>query len=738
VPSETRILLVGDWFVDDHWVVGEHRSSTSSRTGKRHLAALQDPHSATESLCGAGRTASVLLGAGFRTFGAGICALSDEKVLLSLLRHGGEEGRNPHTLRRWSRDPESKPKEAKFRNLGDADCGTSRAIRIYEREGDKTVLTQRLDWETEDHSVGKEGLQKLSEFVDDLGGRKRLDAVVIKDLAKGFVGPKLVETLIDRLGELPWFVSTKDWRPPWFEILREEEVDVRLLVVPEMAARKAVGRYIDAEGGSPAKLSSWIVGPDEPSKGALDIAEKRLLRSRTGAGTGIARTVVIVPNDWTVLALNTDDEGYVHRRKRKEELVPTAFASVLLGALTGRMLCHGDQDLAGLVGGAASYSYDWRHFETGRVIDYLNWNPDDEPPDDLKKDSAADDYPCFSWSAARDRWNDAYTAQNVGILDLGDSRASDSEGDEGTDRGECRLELWRAMTELPGYICLVRQKRETVAALVDMLRSFERSDRSRQESCLLIAPPGAGKTRLVQCLAEREDFHPLSFDITHLYEPAGLLDCFDRISTTQAQVRDKPLLIFFDEINSTVAGHPVYASFLTPLAEGFYVRAEKSFQIQPAVWLFAGTAFNLKSAKAEDFLSRLTRGIFSLEESKDESEARSADLERTYLGAALLKSVFEEIEVISEDVLDFFQRLPRGISNRKMAELARQFHNVRHREVTRENIPWDWVHQNIRFQAGSAQSDREFWRYWRDSWKSHVPGPRDVRIIEKESPASVD
>src|SRR5579863_427922 len=92
------ILVVGDWFVDDHWVLGTHRSSTSSRTGKRHLAALQEMSSATESLCGAGRTASVLWGAGFSIIGVGLCSKSDDAVLLSLLDAKGSTGRNPHSL----------------------------------------------------------------------------------------------------------------------------------------------------------------------------------------------------------------------------------------------------------------------------------------------------------------------------------------------------------------------------------------------------------------------------------------------------------------------------------------------------------------------------------------------------------------------------------------------------------------------------------------------------------------
>jgi|WetSurMetagenome_2_1015567.scaffolds.fasta_scaffold30767_3 hypothetical protein len=35
-----RILVVGDWIVDEHWVTGIHRSPTSSRTGQTHRRAL--------------------------------------------------------------------------------------------------------------------------------------------------------------------------------------------------------------------------------------------------------------------------------------------------------------------------------------------------------------------------------------------------------------------------------------------------------------------------------------------------------------------------------------------------------------------------------------------------------------------------------------------------------------------------------------------------------------------------
>ena len=59
-PPARKILVVGDWVVDEHWVTGIHRSPTSSRTGRAHYRALHRRDDSMESIGGVGRTASVL------------------------------------------------------------------------------------------------------------------------------------------------------------------------------------------------------------------------------------------------------------------------------------------------------------------------------------------------------------------------------------------------------------------------------------------------------------------------------------------------------------------------------------------------------------------------------------------------------------------------------------------------------------------------------------------------------
>ena len=662
--------------------------------------------SATESLCGAGRTASVLWGAGFSILGVGLCAKSDDEVLLSLLDAKSLTGRNPHSLRRW--ESVQQPPRATFCNLGDESTGTSRAIRIYERVGAATILTQRLDWETPPpKKLSLEPLKRLLQRQE-----LPIQAVVLKDLAKGFIRADLVAFLASQLPDKPWFISTKLWQPDWFDVVARVK-KVRLLLVPEEAARAALGTSIDDDKVIRRSLAAWMVSsnPHWPSKGALALLDNKLLKSPKGPSgrpaKGVASNVVVVPGDRTILALASSGHGCAYSPKDPDSSVPMAISRVLLGALTGRMLEFPTGDLAGIVEGAAAFTYHWRTFEAGRVTQYRDWNPAAEPHDDLNVEAERVLEP-FNWREAHEQWRQAFSLNNLGIIEK---------------HNEPRLELWRAATELPGYICIVRRKRETVSTLAQMLRSFARSDRSRQESCLIEAPAGTGKTHLIRRLAEEAKFQVLVFNITHLYRQEDLLDCFDRISTTQADLREAPLLVFFDEMNGSLGGEPPYSSFLSPLEEGLYVRAEKSFHIGPAVWLFAATAFDRTRLKALDFESRLTRGILPLSAPHGDPEDDSAKLERVYLASSLLKKSFPEIEFIAEDVLDLFRRLPGDISTRRLTQLAANFKDVKRRKVLSENIPWNWIAES---SDGAMRSLKEDWEAsWRPR-RQHVP---EVRLI---------
>src|ERR1700737_2028857 len=105
VPFEPKkILIVGDWVVDEHWVIGVHRSPTSSRTGQSHYRALHHSGSTVESLCGAGRTASILDQVRFqgkdfsKIIGVGLWHQDDTDVLTAMLDPQCSTRKTPHQL----------------------------------------------------------------------------------------------------------------------------------------------------------------------------------------------------------------------------------------------------------------------------------------------------------------------------------------------------------------------------------------------------------------------------------------------------------------------------------------------------------------------------------------------------------------------------------------------------------------------------------------------------------------
>jgi hypothetical protein len=146
--------------------------------------------------------------------------------------------------------------------------------------------------------------------------------------------------------------------------------------------------------------------------------------------------------------------------------------------------------------------------------------------------------------------------------------------------------------------------------------------------------------------------------------------------------------------------------------------------------LFAGTNFDLTVPKAADFHSRVTRGIVPLGFPDKDPEGDSARLERVYLGASLLKSAFPEVEVIAEDVLDFFKRLPGELSLRRIADLTRNFRDVKRRTIVGDNIPWAWIDDQSQRGLGGFRSLRADWEGYWNPRRDHV---REVRLIAREN-----
>lgn len=227
-----KILIVGDWLVDEHWVTGIHRSPTSSRTGQTHYRVLQLPDSTIMSLCGAGQTASILHQTKYgdkdfcKIIGLGVWHKDDTETLASMLDPKSVKGYTHHRITHSKVDTNNNA--AILINLGDlvektssVNYGTTRIMRIYQHTGAKINLLQRIDWEiqipdgkdkwiTEADKLNNDKLkQKLKEV--HIRNIDEIDAIVIKDMCKGMVSYEFIDWLANksRFQKVPWFISTK-------------------------------------------------------------------------------------------------------------------------------------------------------------------------------------------------------------------------------------------------------------------------------------------------------------------------------------------------------------------------------------------------------------------------------------------------------------------------------------------------------------------------------------------------
>ncbi|MDZ4684735.1 MAG: AAA family ATPase [Planctomycetaceae bacterium] len=731
-----NLLIVGDWLVDDNWLTGAHRSSTSLRIGSRHQRALHLPGCPVQAFCGAGRLASILhdarlgdspdpsftiTGIGVWTYrkelvtdeqGKPIEAIIDDTALLhSMFDFDFRKKQGPSSLSSEPLIGDALPKNVILHNI--AEClitkhaeekfTTTRVYRVFQKQEGNPVLLSRTDWE---QPPKKRDTQGAPEWVcnddrEDFEGFLRkhginagnIDAVIVKDLIKGVVSWRLIDVLARELPKVPWFVSTKRWKPTWLE--RLGGVDVRLFLVPPVAATDALSHGRD--------LDSWIVSVPAPPGSEAAKPTKAAMQQLTELERKVCPDdqkmplVAVSPGEGSVLA---KEKGWfvVEKRKTAPNLSLVGWATAFFAALCAHLLSkeediNGEKKVRRLTNGeeleqVISQSLDFANEWSTSEAEYLV-QPDKEdhdkpavvelivgttpsipdPPTTTPREPSAPSPSSpkgkYDWTAEYNQWVDAH---RTGII-------------EKTEKGEKRkyLDLWRAMTALPGYVCLESAKCQQLSHLANALRDFAKGI-DRHQAVHVVASPGSGKSYLVECLAKASKLRHLVFNVTHLNGREDIISCFDTIVTTQASEGNRPLLVFFDEINALVAGHHVYDAFLSPLEESLYVRGGQRFHIKPCVWMFAGTEDETiaeSATKYVDFCSRLTEGKIAL--------ADPTQLEKLYLGAQLVVKRFPEVQRISRGALDLFQEVKGSV--RELRFKVDSLQNVQGGRVSKANFP---------------------------------------------------
>jgi hypothetical protein len=702
--NSMELLVVGDWVIDDYWATGIHRSATASRIGKAHLRALNKPGTIVSTFAGAGRVASLLRYARLdQTEKISICGVGfwhreDTKQLKALFRRENLGALSPYRISRP--DPPDDP-ENKIHLLNIADClelpadshGTTRVVRINRQRGSALDLEGRIDWEVHlEDQLGDEhvwlteaNMLGFEQNFDKLA-RRRFDGIVVKDLRKGVVSKALVEWLVDRFPRTPWFVSSKQFRPEWLNSLQPDTL--RLYLVPDLAAQDAVHKGI---------VNSWFTDSkrlprQKPTREALeainDIFKDLQNHNRLH--------VIVMPNGFRTIA----------RTQKKAVCQPdaaavpfnkhAAMASACFPALVAGLLHEPRIDLEKLVSVALGFTQEFNQREALWFEKPTETSTTEAGPIELPWPEKRGSFPSvletLIWTKELANWKAA--TERPGIID-GNS-------------GERRIELWRAMTEIDGYVCCCPEKRKRLAQLLTEIRDFERRRERRSLSGMLIANPGSGKTSLVRSLANAVSMQFLDFNITQMIGRDELFACFDTIITTHAQDRSRPVLVFFDEINAKLGNQFVYDAFLSPLEDGLYSRGGRKYVIPPCVWIFAGTARPSdptdKSNKASDFASRLTMEEIDLTTTSEPLEK----FEGIYRGVAMIQTAFPDVRQISRKFLEAMYRLKPEVTARELRNYLKNLEGVQYGRVAYRNIPPTMVDKFLLDRAAKDARDDEW------------------------------
>jgi len=735
-----KILIVGDWLVDEHWVTGVHRSSTSSRTGVAHYRALHSLNSTVESFCGAGQTASLLYNikrygtnsGQYNISGIGLWHKDDTQSLESMFELANLRERTPYRIAPKKLTSVDRVKLINLYEILDTEeqnqvC-TTRILRIHYAVSPDDVRFQRIDWELplprheKQHISGYSVLldeNRIENSIDQIIKQinNDIDIVVIKDLCKGVVTRPLVKALAKRYQNKEWYVSTKAWDPSWLEELKQ--VNLKLLLIPQIAAQAAITSTSDEP------ISCWLTPSGKPDLMVykkLDALLDKIKPASPKSSEELQPLVIVLPDFYQVITYSpnrkrsNDDVEIdlkipiahpedVHydcviqtTKSPRKKVLPMAMASIffplMIDALSNpskkkKNKQYADltaKEMTSMINNAIRRTHEWIKFEGDRIKKPDSWDPTSGPFLSKNANSFALDLHLdfieSNWNYDKARWLQA--TNGIGVINT----------QKGNEPPVSRFELWRSMSEVSGYVCLDGTKRGELRKLTREIRLFFAEGNRQHTACMLVASPGSGKTYLVGQLAESMNLRSLSFNITQMTSRMDLTDCFDTIVTTQARNRGEALVVFIDEINAVLEGNPVYDAFLSPLEDGVYVRGGKVFHIDPCIWIFSGTedpsfvdlskSSAIRAAeKKSDFVSRLSLGIMDIRRPPGSTKG---PIENVYMGVNIIVNEYPDVRYVSDKILKLFHALPNDVGVRTIKYLVKSFRDIQYGEVWTKNI----------------------------------------------------
>lgn len=723
------VLIAGDWFVDENWLIAPHHSASSSHVGREHFRIISRRGEVVKDLCGGGLIArifyelrkyalpgststtpthtlrkirdidknftdhqAVTTPKEFQLCGVGRWNEADNTALPHFIHanctRAGRANRASFSLSMPVCQDEV---DLKLINLARPaeDAATIRCIRTFIRSGGTLSQISRIDWEPEPPATKTSGQSPQYPDLETL--RNQIVAIVIDDHLKGSVTKDLIHLLRKYAREdARWFVRTKDaavadvstW-PDWMKAIGKP---LELLVIgPETCCRDYA-------------LNGLLAKSDRLAAHSFDILETLMRRHGPEHASSGARNIVLTSDKLEAVGLFQDRKLVIAKPPSapREQPDKINWTTALFAGLSYEMMVDAASGmLVQQPEVLLKRSLQHAHDHSGVKFDASLHAPSIESPQPA------------SWDNVEREWHQAQAG--LGLVN--------------PTGPEKRLEIWRAACDLPGYIACIKEKRESIRRIWHGIRRFGGNKRPRGSvSVLLEADPGIGKTHLARTLAKQIDCTFISHDIAQMIHRDELLDLFDMVAAAQAEQADKPVFIFVDEINALLDDSPVYGAFLSPLEAGNYLRRGSRFQLQPCIWMFAGTpglgcTMQPEDAreKRKDFETRLTMiervDYRSMCEKAGEGTrvADQARLEQTYMGALMINQSFSDVHEVDKDVLALFQALPpEDAPARRIRRLASSLENVQYGRVHKGNCTGHEWSQAI--DTWVCAYERERWR----------------------------
>ena len=667
--GQEKILVIGDWFIDENWLMAKTDNYHSTDVGDAHYSSLiKGPTDFVLSVCGVAGVLKILSGSEtgdeisgdrnrvnelikdrFDLMGVGAWNPRDTEIIQRILCAKNPHKRyvTPYTLTNnlhqlldgCEVDDEGKGcvscgrKNYKLLNLvregieSEENVSTNRIYRIYEGFGsDKPKLRYRFDWQIDlnEAYVDTNWTQEI----------KDVKAVVIVDHGKGVITDTLIDTLLDNFGDSRWFVRTKLDSPFWFKKLVERKKKLKLLVIDQQLVNHRYGLRKWQRNGCLCRGSLELLGQ------LLGLETYRHGWPKSSDTILSENVAVLFEDNWAIGGSRKMErkEGkevdgariyYFPKQSEKERAIRVGRTSIFFNSLIFWDLMVEDLEaktpsentqlsrattwaLRNMEKWMDQCTEAWKKEDeqalSGPFASVTAWHSTSHHVDILENEIQGEDYQ-ESWK----KWNQSST--KTGALDISSTQ---------------ELHLWRSYGTLDHYVCPGGTKRSSINDLVRSLNLFDREVRPRFPlNALLISEPGWGKSYLAKCLADHFDFDLLSYSIAQMSSTRELVDSFKEIASTQKRSKKKSL-VFMDEIDAKISGQTALGLLLSPMWDGLFKSEGYTNKIDPCIWIFACTkplGILTGLTKGRDFLSRINGPTINIDFLDNDAREKLHDIE---------------------------------------------------------------------------------------------------------------